>query len=329
MPFDRNQEAFSSPLQYKIWVLGTQLVPIEKTLRFVDEEYKKSCIDLYNFLLAVFEDMYENIEKTGSLPDGIPDNKTDKPLWVLKHFGNFCENIEDNNMVLDTSTYIKKYKKWFKNDLDIINYLIKCHGLVISTVLDKTILSNTKYPDMFRIIPKIGWNLFNCDFRVITKAKIDAFEIITETLGDNQQKIAIKVDELLRSKGLKREKNLISGRIIYRYKKEIISYMYREENRIVVPVLYMDYRNYMSFEELCSKLDIYDNSEDLKEFAFINTKKCTFCSGKTCNKYIEYKNRKKRICSHLGGVYFREFDEKNMMYMELLIDLKINCYVEK
>ena len=52
MALDRNQELFETYMHRRVWGQGTQLIPIEKTLPYVDEKYKNSCIDLHNFFFG-------------------------------------------------------------------------------------------------------------------------------------------------------------------------------------------------------------------------------------------------------------------------------------
>ena len=79
----------------------------------------------------------------------------------------------------------------------------------------------------------------------------------------------------------------------------------------------------MSFEELCEKIDAYENKEALKEYAFYHPKKCTYCANHNCDFYIIYNDKKMKVCSHRGGVYFTEFNEQNMMYLKQFIEIKI------
>jgi len=173
MALDRNQEIFDTYMHRRVWGQGTQLIPIEKTLPYVDEEYKNSCIDLHNFYSAVFEDMYENIALYGLLPNGISEltyeatilkRKQNSLIGFFMGLAKYSEIDENGNMVLATANYIKHFKK-----NSVIQELLSNHGLVISSFPAVTVVSNTKYPDMFRIIhficnSKNKYNIMSCDY---------------------------------------------------------------------------------------------------------------------------------------------------------------------
>ena len=333
---DRNQETFDTYMHRRIWGQWASLVPIEKTLPFVDDEYKNSCIDLYNFFTAVFEDMYVNIESYDLLPNDIPElsyeakllkKKPEMPFWFLFHLALKSEIDENGHMVLSTAVY-EKFKKTRK-ELYAANFLGK-HGITISEFPDITVISNTKYPDMFRIIVRMAsndktkYNLMNCDFRVFNKIKLDGFELVTETLSGTHKNFAMEIDKFLLSKDIKREKNLSVGRIIYRYNKEIIAYMYREDNRLTFPIMF-DFKKSIPFEVLCEKLAIYDYCKELITFALDNLKPCTFCrDNPVCAKSIKYNEKEVLFCNHRGGVYFTEFDERSVATLKQFIDVKIS-----
>lgn len=259
---------------------------------------------------------------------GLLKKKPEQPFWFFFHLALVSEIDENGDMTLNTAAY-KKFKKTRKA-LYAADMLSK-YGITISEFPDVTVISNTKYPDMFRIIVRMAssdktkYNLMNCDFRVFNKIKLDGFELATETLNDTQKKFAMEIDEFLRSKGIKREKNLSVGRIIYRYNKEIIAYMYREDNRLIFPIIF-DFKKHIPFEVLCEKLAAYDNCEELVTFMLDNLKPCTFCKENPgCAKLIKYKEKEVQFCNHRGGVYFSEFNERNIGILKQLINMRISC----
>ena len=188
MALNRNQKTFNTYMHRRIWGQWASLVPIEKTLPYVNEEYKNSCIDLYNFYSDVFYDMYENIELYNLLPNGISENTLkavqlkkipEQPFWFFFHVARHSGINENGNMALSTAIYKKKIKKILEKG--VLNDLFNKYGIVLSEFPDITVISNTRYPDMFRIIQfmadneKTKYNLMKCDFRVFHNVKLDEF----------------------------------------------------------------------------------------------------------------------------------------------------------
>jgi len=326
MPLDRNQETFETFMHRRIWGLYMGTLSIEKAMPYAGDEYVKSCGDLCEFYRAIYEDMYSHIDYYGFYPGDIPEISREatllkkKPEQIFWYFAKFIgdSDIDKNgNLVVATAVYRKKVtnNKHIKANAFIFGLMEK-HGLVISDFGESTVISNTKYPGMFRIMVYSHRNkLYNWgDFR----KKTDGYDLMTEVLGDKQKRIANEIDGWLRSNGAKREKKLSIGRIIYRNVKQIIAYMYHEDCRLIFAIM-LDYQN-VPFEAIVDKLTGNKGDGALTQFIFDHQKQCTFCNDYGCNFFTSYKDKTLRVCRQRGGVYFQKFDETEMGYIKRLID---------
>ena len=57
---DKNNPDYNGEVQEHIWNIATNIIPLEVTLPMVPEELREPCIELYNFMNALYNDMYEN-----------------------------------------------------------------------------------------------------------------------------------------------------------------------------------------------------------------------------------------------------------------------------
>jgi hypothetical protein len=101
-------------------------------------------------------------------------------------------------------------------------------------------------------------------------------------------------------------------------------YLYSSDNRLQLGIIF-EWNNGIPFELLCSRIDIYDNSDELKTFIINHLKPCTVCTDHSkCNFYLSYKDKNVKTCLQRPGVYFTDFDIQNMEYIRQLVDIKLS-----
>jgi len=201
--FDKNQKDFPSYVHKCIWSNGLMLVPLEISLENIDAANKKTYLDLYNYKVDMFADMYQNPEQYITDCEGILEaidekrwnqahliarwNKYKAKLSKLEEIAQvnlphvICRQLLDY-MKNDSDGYFMDeadYAKFFvKQTLSKCNYKISENdlwaalqrgGLAFTQKNKKVYLTNNKYPLMFAAIE--AWQKLLEPFRKVSSKK--------------------------------------------------------------------------------------------------------------------------------------------------------------
>ncbi|MCL2719845.1 MAG: hypothetical protein FWD47_00705 [Treponema sp.] len=276
MIFSKNETVFPSVIHQAVWNSARLIFPLEKSLSLIkDEAVKIACSDLYNLIIDGYEDIYNNPDIYGLEPADAEDylsgrvwskaiilalNKKDQiALDYFKcaeqrlHFFRFicgkfsADNttdiiyIQDNHVRFSKDGYKKLLsllKKHHNFDKESFSNLMQRLSFVIILDNDDLVITNTKYPNMFKALKllkgvdlKQKINKTNTlstachffDFRVLTPDYKCTFEDALYSLDDVNKKELIRLDSFFASLNMKRECKL--NHVEWKFKgKKIVKY---------------------------------------------------------------------------------------------------------
>ena len=150
MKFDINQTEFPSVKHKVIWRCGVLVVPEELSLSdkvrgLLDPDLFESCRQMRLFMLHILSDMYENAGEYDFEP------------WQLFSFWlNVIGNTPDSNDYdeIDVTASVRS-KSMAANAKGLYANVIKNTGIVFIEANNKTIMTNTLYPKMFRAMKEM------------------------------------------------------------------------------------------------------------------------------------------------------------------------------
>ncbi|MCL2603230.1 MAG: hypothetical protein FWD90_01980 [Defluviitaleaceae bacterium] len=278
MIFSKNETVFPSVIHQAIWNAARRIFPLEKSFpAIVDDEVRATCTDLHNLVMDGYEDIYYNPAVYGVDPmdaevylGGRPwskaiilaINKEDQgALDYFKrtesrlHFFRFiCNKIMSENTVMHSQgAYFSKdsYKKLLSlarkhhgYDKERFVRLMERLSFVITPDGDNFVVTNTKYPQMFKALKRLhkvdmkqAANKTRAlsaaceylDFRVLMPNYACSFEDALYSLDDANTKELIRLDAFLAALNIKRECKLNNVNWIF-MKKKIVSFSGRKEH---------------------------------------------------------------------------------------------------
>jgi len=264
MIFSVNETVFPSVIHQAVWNAGRLIFPLEKSLSAIkDKSIKTACMDLYNLTIDGYKDIYNNPQFYGLDPKEAESflsgrvwskaiilalNKEDqRALDFYKraesrlHFIRFiCHkfsadntnggiSLHDNHVRFSKEGYKKllnDLKKYHGYDKEKFAHLLQRLFFVIILDNDDYVITNTKYPNLFKALKLLKSvdinknakqkNTLNAacralDFRVLA-AQLPAltsdykcsFGDALYSLDDANKKEIIRLDELLASLNIKK-----------------------------------------------------------------------------------------------------------------------------
>ncbi len=188
---------FQSPLHRTMWNIRANLFDLERTTAWItDEALAESCRQLYHYVTDAYDDILENPQDYGLVPDGdSTDFATDKQLGekvkfhlnilynpLRRRYGSFLDLAVDRKrdcLVLRTLDYdnlLKNIKNKKYNSVKVFTQdgvfekllgTLSRRGFIIERHETETIIRNQKYPQMFLAADL----LFQADLKYYNRAK--------------------------------------------------------------------------------------------------------------------------------------------------------------
>ena len=281
MIFDPNQKEFNNDYQQTVWQYGIQIVPLEVSLTGVeDEETRKGCTQIYNCVMEILTDMYNN-----------SGEHTEHPTYYFGHNAFMKLSLFGGDM----------YIKWNDKSSGVLQKLSK-YGFVYDDAT-KT-LSNTNYPlfckyytQFIELYKKRKQNMGNwvkrLDFRLFAKRIILTFDDLLRPLADKERAYFLELREYAMSKGMKEEKAETNS-FRYTYNKQRVLQLRTIPAQVTVPYgLYNGKES--SFEQFLAITEKQPDADTLVKYIF---DKLNFCDGCAANVASRAKEKEKKKCGY-------------------------------
>ncbi len=278
--FDKNQTEFENCFQEEIWKLGTRLVPFEKSLPYIPDEYISACKDLYDFNQAFLTDMYVNPQ---SFDFGNDPNNVKFYLRLISGF----QNLENDHYEMPIDLFEKHIANYNSKCLDTLNK----HGFVFEKRNNIMIILNNRYPGMFIAANKVyeaayanykvnrNHFFWHCDFRALSNYK-RTYEDLHELLNDERREIAEQIHQYCLGCKIKPQKCNYYFRVEYKYKGKIVyisDLIGKNQFKVNIGMAPFDT---VSYERIINSIENDLYVEELKKFLLKNiAKKCINCKS--------------------------------------------------
>jgi hypothetical protein len=282
MIFDVNQAEFPTPRHKAIWDAGRQIVPVEVSLADIsDPEMREGCTQIYNWTQEYFENMYYNPDQYSGY----------EPYGMFRLLDDVAENaaITDNGLIFTQNKYnqLLRLRKDYLPDLSLA-------GLDITDYFDNKILTNNQYPlfcKYFKLfydaafkkkVNRTDYLVYN-DFRVLAPKYKRTFDDLLRALPDQLKRYAAELDEYARSKGAKLESPMYCCYFRYKYKKENLLILQKNNWRhtpLDIAVPYGLSAKTDSFATFMQAAESQPDSEGTIDYIQKEICKCDACGGR-------------------------------------------------
>jgi len=327
MPIDKNNPDYNGAVQKTIWNYATNLLPLEITLPMIPEEMREPCTDMYNFTVALLNDMYKNTEEYGFGKKYVLFHQWFF-YWLYKKF-----KFYDGAFVIDKKGY-KKFAKRFNPKT--VETMYARHGFELVDFGDQISLSNSRYPGMMKAIFEVfaaaymnygascGCYLTECEFRALVNYKrtyADMFFVLTE----EDKAMAKRISDYAAGIGVKPAKCDFFHRIAFRKKNKVV-FMFNvaQQKNLKIDIGFAKIGG-EAFMRLEKEIEKYDDATGLRQFIIkYSCKRCNNCSPKCHHKFnpIEVFGKKMVICGNNLYIRIREPKEQDLKYIIKLIELR-------
>ncbi len=281
MIFDTNQVEFPTPRHKAIWDAGRQIVPIEVSLADIfDPEMREGCAQIYNWTQDYFENMYNNPDQYSGYT----------PYEMFRLLDDVAENatMKDNGLIFTQNKYnqILRLRK---------DYLLDCPlvGLAITDYFGNKMLINQQYPlfcKYFKLFYDAAFNkkvnrtdyLVYNDFRVLAPKYKRTFDDLLRILPDHLKWYAAELNEYVMSKGAKLESHKYYCYFRYKYKKENLLILQRNNWRHTPLDIAVPYGLSVKADSFGTFMQAAESQPDSEEIiAYIQKEicKCDACGG--------------------------------------------------
>jgi len=281
MIFDPNQKEFNNDYQQTVWQYGIQIVPLEVSLTGVeDEETRKGCTQIYNCVMEILTDMYNN-----------SGEHTEHPTYYFGHNAFMKLSLFGGDM----------YIKWNDKSSGVLQKLSK-YGFVYDDAT-KT-LSNTIYPlfckyytQFIELYKKRKQNMGDwvkrLDFRLFAKRIILTFDDLLRPLADKERAYFLELREYAISKGMKEEK-AETNFFRYTYNKNRSLVLQTTPINVTIPYG-LSHGKESSFERFLDIAEKQPDADVLVKYILGNLK---FCDGCAANVASRAKEKEKKKCGY-------------------------------
>lgn len=282
MVFDVNQIEFITPRHKVIWDAGRQIVPIEVSLSDIsDLEMREGCIQIYKWMQEYLEDIYNYPEKYSGY----------EPKGMFRLLDDIVENAEifDTGLVFSENKYkqLLKSRQDYLLDFPLVGLNIIDHGV-------NKILTNTHYPlfcKFFKLFYEAAFKkkmnrsdyLIYNDFRVLASKYRRTFDDLLRILPDCLKAYAVELNEYCLTKGANLESHKYYCYFRYKYKKENLLILQRNNWRdmpldVAVPYGLTSGKN--SFENFMQIVEEQLDSDSLISYIQKEICCCDACGGR-------------------------------------------------
>ena len=321
---DRNHPDFSSPVQEEIWNAATDLVPLERTLSAIPEEYHRPCTDYYNYVTDLLNNLYDDPETYLAASDVVTYIRW---FWVFLYK---AFSYEDGVFFIDSDGYKKFVNKMGK---PLIGILTERMGMRFTETDGTVRVTNDVYPQMMIAVHDVmaaAYKHYNvnctdyltmCDFRALVNYK-RTYEDMIVLLNDRGREMAERLCVYAAEHGIKPAKCTYFNRVEFKKKGKIVFILDVVSGKNLKVNIGFAELGGAAFELMREDIDSYDDRDAFAHYLRANLKKCTACNP-DCPKRanpVELFGLKTVFCQP----FLRMFDPKaeEFAYLCRLISLR-------
>ena len=321
MIFDPNQTEFLNDSQRAVWMYGTHIVPLEVSLKDIDdEETREGCTQIYDCSMEILEDLYNH-----------SDEIIENPRWYLGDYLLWLITGDKPN-----KKHREEYERFLKR--------IPKYGFVYDEALDSW--SNDRYPLFFEYFIRLaalakerkqnlGGYFRRCDFRLFAKQIKLTMDDLLRPLSNVNSAYALSVHEYAVSSGMKMQ---MKDPYLFRYIYKKLYSLEISNNPFRIEISYrLDNGKHVSdqYERFMSIVEKEPDSEELIRYIQGGACVCNSCSGtkkvnQRCGKWVEL-NGVRRLLSKchpaIGkirrGPHNTAYTDYDIKMLKRMIDIRI------
>ena len=325
---DKNNPGYNGEMQEHIWNIATNIIPLEITLPMIPEELREPCIDLYNFMNALYNDMYENAAYYELNTIGDVGHKLGHFFgWLYKKFRFF-----DGELTVGKNEYKNFVKHCGEKNVEI---MFSRNGFSFDGDGDNFRLINSRYPGMFRAFSELLESaytnykvnstdyLISCDFRALVKYKRTYADILY-MLNDEGIKIAEQLTNFAAGIGVNPDKCTFFSRVDFKKKGKRIFILNAVRQKNLQITIFAAEVGSEAFQMVGRKIEKYDDAEEFKEFWLKNRSGCGNCKTECWHKSNPKELFGKRVilCGGIPNVNIYAPKEEDITHICRLIELR-------